>query len=502
MIKDRQAFQEWEQFRLNIIKSTQVEYETETEKQKRIIALKKDYEAFFKYYFPHYCYSESAPFHKRASKRFIETDTIYEVRAWSRELAKSARTMMETLYLVLTKKVKNILLISATSDSAENLLNPFKLELESNQRIINDFGEQKSINKWESLHFVTRLGVSFLGFGAGQSPRGTRNEAVRPDVLIFDDIDTDEEVRSKDRIAKKWDWIEQAVMPTVSVSKAKRIIFLGNIIGKDTCITRAIKQADFAEIINIRDKNGVSTWANKNTEESIDWLLSKMSHRSAQKEYFNNPISEGTVFKQVNWGKIPDIRNFQFIVKYGDPSYSNQKTKKNSSKAVVAIGEKDGIYYIFNCRLDKATNAEFVKWFWQLDDELPERPQTYNYIENNTLQDPFFSQVLKPEFEEQSIITSKVIYPFGDDRKKPEKFFRCEGNLEPLNRDGKIIFDEKQKDNPHMKRLAEDFMDFSEDNVGDGVDAVEGGIWIIGNKLKKLKTIISKSLKSRKNKRY
>ena len=35
----------------------------------------------------------------------------YEVRAWSRELAKSARSMMEISKLALTKKIRNVLLI-------------------------------------------------------------------------------------------------------------------------------------------------------------------------------------------------------------------------------------------------------------------------------------------------------------------------------------------------------------------------------------------------------
>jgi len=246
----------------------------------------------------------------------------------------------------------------------------------------------------------------------------------------------------------------------------------------------------------------VSTWPSKNTEAAIDWMISKVSYRSSQKEFFNNPISEGTTFKEITWGKVPDLSKFSFLVKYGDPSYSNRTAKKNSQKCVALIGKLANKFYIINCRLDKETNAAFVKWFWDLDKDKKENVQLYNYIENNSLQDPYYSQVIKPEFEKQSLETGITINPFSDDRQKPEKFARIEGNLEPINRDGNLIFNEKEKDNPHTKRLAEQFLCFSEQHVSDGPDAVEGGIWIIENKLRKLRPIDSKPLHNKKSKRW
>lgn len=81
------------------------------------------------------------------------------------------------------------------------------------------------------------------------------------------------------------------------------MIFCGNIIAEDCCIRRAIGMADRTDIVNIRDEKGRSTWPEKNSEEDIDRTLSKISIRAQQGEYFNNPYSEGTVFKEVRWGK-------------------------------------------------------------------------------------------------------------------------------------------------------------------------------------------------------
>lgn len=156
-----------------------------------------------------------------------------------------------------------------------------------------------------------RRGVRAIG--AGQSPRGSRNEAIRPDVLLVDDFDTDEDTKNPDTIQKRWDWWENALYPTRSISEPTLVIFCGNIIAKDCCVVRAGDMADHWDIVNIRDRNGKSTWPEKNTEEFIDRTLSKISTKAAQGEYFNNPISVGEVFETIAYGKVPPLSKFKFL---------------------------------------------------------------------------------------------------------------------------------------------------------------------------------------------
>jgi len=168
---DRAALKEWEEYRLAILSSTTVDYhESEVDKLRRIARLEADPEAWFKYYFPKYAYAEPANFHKRATRRVINNPEWYEVRAWSRELAKSTRTMMEVLYLCMTGKKKFVLMISNSLDNACRLLAPYMANLEYNQRIQHDYGTQQRLGSWETGEFTTRNGVAFRAVGAGQSP--------------------------------------------------------------------------------------------------------------------------------------------------------------------------------------------------------------------------------------------------------------------------------------------------------------------------------------------
>lgn len=482
----KQLWEDWSEFRENTRRATPIDLnETAIEKANRIKKLEADNEAWFKYYFPNFYSSEPADFHKKSTKLVMSTMELYLIRSWSRELAKSARTMMEALKLVLTKKKKNILLVSNSYDNAVRLLLPYKNILESNQRIINDYGEQATIGKWENGEFTTKQGASFRALGAGQSPRGTRNDAARPDLILIDDIDTDEECRNPERIRNKMKWIQEALIPTRSISNPLMIIVCGNIIAKFCCITELAKKADKHEIVNIRDKEGNSTWPEKNSEEMIDRVLSSISYNSAQKEYFNNPVQEGDVFKKIVFDRCPPLKSCERILIYGDPATSNKDKGNASTKGVGVIGYKAGRYYLYKIWLDTMRNSRFVDALFEAYNYLIIESVDIKrvYIENNSLQDPFYEQVIAPLIRLKE--KDKGSLPITlDSRKKPEKFYRIEGTLEPIHRNGNLIFNIKEKKNPHMERMEQQMLGVAPTaKMMDGPDLLEGGVWIIQNSI-------------------
>lgn len=493
--KDRLALEQWNELVASIKESSDINTsdsvaDIETRKKR----LEADDDAWFKYYFAQYYTCEPAVFHKKATKRIMQNNRWYEVRAWSRELAKSARSMMEIIKLALTRKIRNVLLISNSADNAERLLLPFMANLEENQRIIQDYGAQKKPGSWETGEFTCQCGCSFRAIGAGQSPRGTRNKNFRPDFILIDDIDTDEECRNLERIKAKWKWLEEALIPTMSVSGNYRILFNGNIIAADCCITRAIAKAEelkvkgigHVDIINIRDKNGHSTWPEKNSEEDIDLFLSLVSASAAQKEFFNNPVAEGEVFKEIAYGKAPALSKFKFLVIYGDPAPGENKTKKSSTKTVCLLGKINSRLYVIKAFLDRGLNAEFIDWYVKLLEFVGGRTSVYCYMENNKLQDPFFQQVFQPLVRKVRRERNISLYIRGDEDKKTDKATRIEANLEPMNREGNLILNEAEKDNPHMKRMEDQFKLFNLQLTfpADGPDCVEGGNRILDRKLR------------------
>ncbi|WP_298307246.1 hypothetical protein [Flavobacterium sp.] len=479
-VSDKEYLDLWREFCENMDNATPIDLsESHSDKLKRIKRLEADDEAWFKYYFPNYYTSEPADFHLKSTKKVMNNPEWYVVRSWARELSKSGRTMFEVLKLAMTGKKKNILLVSNSADNAERLLLPYKGILERNNRLINDYGIQKKIGSWEASEFKTRKGVSFRAIGAGQSPRGTRNDAARPDVILIDDIDTDEFCRNVELVKERVKWIEQALIPTRSISNGLLLIACGNIIAKYCCITEMAKKANLHEIVNIRDKEGKSTWPQKNTEEMIDRVLSMISHESSQKEYFNNPMDGGDTFKDILFDKCPQLRHCDTVVIYADPAPSNSDKTNASSKAIVIVAKKGIQYYIYKCWVDQMSNANFCEYLFEahiLCKNAGVDP-VYVWIENNTLQNPFYEQVILPHIYRIEAERNSFLPIRPDDRKKPEKYARIEGTLEPLNRLQRLIFNIMEKANPHMERMVAQFTSFNRKaKLMDGPDAVEGAV--------------------------
>lgn len=483
-IEDNKAYKEWQIYYNALKRDKAVDDLSPLERRKKLEKLERDPVEWIKFFFAEFCKYPFTQFHKKAIKRICNNPEWYEVLSWSRELAKSTVVFMTVMYLILSGKKKNVLLVSNSHDNATRLLEPYKKAFENNSLLKAYYGELRSIGDWAADEFSITTGASFRALGALESPRGTRKDAIRPDVILLDDFDTDADCRNPDIINKKWNWLEQALLGTRSVSEDLLVVVCGNIIALDCCVKRAGEKADSWDIVNIRDKNGNSAWIEKNTEEKIQRIESKISTKAFQQEYMNNPLSEGDVIKELHWGECPPLEKFQFIVCYGDPAPSNRLNKASSFKSNFMIGYCEGYFYVITGYLDHVTNAEYVNWYYYLRDGVGEHIQLFNYIENNTLQDPFYQQVFLPLFAEMGKKRGFInISP--DERVKPPKFDRIEGNLEPLIRQGRLILNIKEKDNPHMLRLKEQFLLLNRamKSPADGPDCIEGGVWILNQKI-------------------
>lgn len=484
--EERLKLKAWEAFLEDIRNSTPPEaHLDEAQKKQRLTYLEAHPLEWITYFFPSYAKYEFADFQKKAIRRIISHPEWYEVLSWSRELAKSTIVMFCVMYLVLKGKKRNVIIASATETAAEKLLAPYKANFEANGRLKQFYGSQTTPGGWTSTQLSLRCGASFYAIGAGNAPRGVRNEAIRPDCILVDDFDTDEDCRNPVTLDKKWQWFEKALYPTRSVSEPTLIIFCGNIIAKDTCVARAGSKADSWDIVNIVDREGKSTWPQKNRPEDIARIKNSISTAAFQGEYMNNPVAEGKIFTNLSIGKVPPLEKFRFLVAYGDPAYSNRRDKSNSYKAVWLVGKLKSTYYIIKGFLARATNAEYISWFYAISDYVAGRTALFLYQENNSLQDPFFEQVLKPLIRKTNAEKKANLYIHADPRAKIDKAARIESRLEPVDRRGEWIFNAEEADNPHMRELLDQFALFepSLPYPADGPDCIEGCIAIIDSKI-------------------
>ena len=483
----KEAFDQWKQHCETVQSATALRTETLKEKEQRIKRVRADYGAFVDYYFPHYTTNEQtgvqtpcAPFHISAANNIKNHRNYKAVYKWHRGAAKSTHLdIFIPMWLMCqgTHEIRVMVLVGKSEDNANTLLADVQAELQYNQRFINDFGDQYNNGSWETGKFVTKDGTAFFARGRGQSPRGLRHRSHRPDYIVIDDLDDDELCENPNRVTRLTDWVKEALFGSLDVGRG-RFIMVGNLISKTSVLQNiASTKGVIVSQVNIWDKNGNVAWAAKYTPEEVRDIEEFQGYRSFQKEYMNNPIVDGAVFKNewIKWGKRPAWKQFQEIVLYIDPSWKS--THKNDYKAAKLWGKtKNTELWHLRSFVRQATVGEMVRWCYDLYEWQQSQGIAIKfYIEANFMQDNLLT-----EFSTEGNVRGYQLPIIPDKRKKPDKFQRIETSAALWER-GFVWYDDSQKNDPDMQRGIDQTLAFQKGMRGhdDAPDADEGATSIL-----------------------
>lgn len=384
------AREKWKQHCETVQAATAVNInETAEQRLARLRRLLLNYADFVDHYFPHWTENPEtgqstpcAPFHIDAANKIRKNRNLKAGFVWHRGAAKSTNmNVFIPMWLMAwdilgaeifgTAKVKGreinvMVLVGKSEDNAKTLLGDIQAELQYNQRYIADFGEQYNAGSWEEGEFVTRSEVAFFARGRGQSPRGLRYRSHRPDYVVIDDLDDDELVESPARVSKLFDWVRSALFGTLDGGRG-RFFMVGNLIAKNSVLAKwcEIKTVHVTRV-NIYDRAGKISWAAKWTPAEVQDLAAVAGYRAFQKEYMNNPIIEGAVFKNewIRWGKRPAWSKFSEIVLYIDPSFKG--STKNDFKAAKLWGKVGSQLWHLRAFVRQCSVAEMVRWCYDL----------------------------------------------------------------------------------------------------------------------------------------
>jgi len=455
-------------------------FESSAEKAERIVRAKRDYEFFVSYYFPHYAKCKCAKFQIDAANEVARNKKLRALFEWARGHAKSTHfDLMIPLWLKIKNELNVMILVGKSEDNAKTLLGDLQAELQFNQRFIHDFGEQINQGSWEEGKFVTKDGKAFFALGRGQSPRGLRYRQNRPDYIVVDDIDDDELVQNESRVAKMLDWILEALFNTMDMGRG-RFVLVGNRIHKNSVLANFSKVPGvYHTVVNALDEKGNPTWNEKYSKEDIQQVVDTIGERRAQKEFFNNPITDGSVFKlkDIRYKESQPLSSYRYIVCYTDPSFKSGA--KSDFKATVLIGKTQlGEYHLLKAFVEQASVKRMVQWHYTIQQTYSPLASIYYYMESNFLQDMLFDEFTKMGEENGTHIPIK-----GDSRNKPDKFQRIE-SMQPLFERGIFYFNEAEKNDTGTKRLIEQLLMFEKGSRyhDDAPDAVEGAVWMLNFK--------------------
>lgn len=298
-------------------------------------------------------------------------------------------TTLELAAAVLggTRRRRFVWYVSRTQDMADKHIEAIASILESKpveilwpdmaNPKVGKFGAQKS---WRRQRLITASGFTIEAVGLDTGVRGVKAEFQRPDLIILDDVDSQDD--SKDVVLKKLDTLTQAVIPAGADDMA--LVFVQNMVHENSVLRRVVEPLEFPEeerwlydrvlvgpvpavrgleLGIVEDEEhpgrtkpaivkGVATWVGQSIE-SLQRKLRYIGIRAFMREYqhdvepppggiFSHITFKVVPAKAVPWGEVIDI------VCFVDPAVSATDESDAMGISVCCVTDEGIIYLLYS----------------------------------------------------------------------------------------------------------------------------------------------------------
>lgn len=205
-----------------------------------------DLRYFAETYFPHYLSAPASAMHKEFFRRFQDAILHGNIQklalAAPRGHAKSTiSALILPLWCIVTESRRFIAILSDTGEQANEFLEFIKSELENNERLREDFPSACGLGRtWKTGHIITANRIKVRCWGTGQSLRGARHGSSRPDLVICDDLENDDQASAPEQRRKMENWFVKAVMKMGS--RKTVFIVVGTILHYDSLLAKLLQR--------------------------------------------------------------------------------------------------------------------------------------------------------------------------------------------------------------------------------------------------------------------
>ncbi|OOF41694.1 hypothetical protein BKK49_04565 [Rodentibacter rarus] len=471
------------------------------ERRKNVFDPVSGYDFFVSNYFPHYVRSSSRS--QLHDYLFAELPTVLQSRqsvnmatAAPRGEAKSTLvSQLFSLYCLVTKQKNYVLIVMDSINQAYPMLESIKVELEFNQRLRIDFPEIAGQGRvWQATTILTKANQKVEIAGSGKKLRGLRHGAYRPDLVVLDDIENDEQVRSPEQRDKLHNWLKKTVLPLGAAGDKLDVVYIGTILHYDSVLNRTLaskawKTAKFKALIKQPDDMALwDKWedfylnegeavadafyqANKAAMDKgaeVSWaarpiltlmkIRARDGHATFDSEYQNDPLSsDDAMFANslVYWTELPED-----LIYFGalDPSMGKAGASRDPSAILVGGYQRStGKLYVVEAQVKKRLPDLIIEDVIRLQRQY--RCQRW-FVE--TVQ---FQEFLKDELVKRSAQRGCPV-PATATKPNTDKMLRIE-SLQPHMANGLILLHASQA------TLIAQLRHFPKADHDDGPDALE-----------------------------
>lgn len=485
-----------------------------------------DLSYFGRAYLPHYFTRKSPQFHeelddiwetgvlkgKNPSKNAKGINKIKGSRqatAAPRGHAKSTNfTFKDDLHTILYKYKHYILILSDSSEQAEAFLEDIKSELEDNPEIIQDFGRLKGDKVWRTGVILTTTNIKVEAIGSGKKVRGRKHQNWRPDLIVLDDIENDENVNTSEQRKKLKSWFDRAV------SKAgdtyTDIMYIGTILHYDSLLNNTLqnpryKTKKYRAVISEAIRTDLwEEWERIyinlfNPDHEADALAFYKAHKremllgtevlwpeklsyydlmeiklsegaaSFNSELQNDPIDPENATFNEEWFDYyePELVNFKdpefILIGANDPSLGKNKKSDTSSIISLALSTKTGYIYVVDASVERRKPDIIIEDIFEINRRLKRDygKGFYKFGVETVQFQYYFKEVMAARSAEQG-----EYLPIEEIQSTINKILRIE-SLQPVIRNKYLKF------NRNHKTLIRQLTEFPMGKNDDGPDGLQ-----------------------------
>ena len=476
-----------------------VDKKASTERRKKALDPVTGFRFFAETYFPHYLTKPPSLLHKYLFSRLPDIAAgsgARDVIIAPRGSAKSTLcSLIYPLWRVLTGRSRYVVIAMDAYAQAALQIEAIKAELEINPRLINDFPEICGKGRvWREGEIVTVNNARIEGVGSGQKIRGRRHGPHRPDLVILDDVENDENVTSPNQRDKLESWILKAVLKLGPADGSIDLLHIGTVLHFDAVIVRNSKRIGwntkrfralmrepdrqdlwdrFEEILRNEDEQEAHLFYRKHQKDMkegavLNWpemqsLLFLMQEKAESPSAFaseqqGEPISENAPFQDLKFWvvKKPQLLFFGAI----DPSLGKKGNNRDPSAILVGGLDRSGSYPVLNVieasirkRLPDLIIADAIALQREYQCSLW-------FVESVQFQEFLRTQLMERALQQGVIMPCIPVMPFAD------KTLRIE-RLQPHTSVGHILFHSSQT------TLLDQLKQWPNADHDDGPDALE-----------------------------
>jgi phage terminase large subunit-like protein len=372
---------------------------------------------FFTIYLSHYIGYEISDFHK---EMFDQTESnsndLLVIVAFRGSGKSTIISLSYVLWSILGIKSKKYpVIISQTQQQAKQILSNIKSEFENNQLLKDDFGpfyEESDIWRSDTL-ILNKYEARITALSTGENIRGLRHNQYRPDLIICDDVEASESVKTLENRDKTYEWFARDVVP--AGDKNTKTIVIGNLLHEDALLMRLKKRIEDnylsgrVFIYPIVSETNVISWPGKFPNvEAIETEKKKIGDdRSWRREYLLQIVpDDDQIITQDMLSFYDELPNNGYISSViGVDLAISMKDSADYTAIIPAdiyrLGDKYVIYIlptIINKRMNTYDTEEVIK---QTALGLGTKRYTHIYIEKVGYQESMIERVKRAGFNAQ-----------------------------------------------------------------------------------------------------